>query len=297
MIGAVLAAVGLGGLPDSAAERAALKARDLRAAAEAEAAELNRLEQLSFAAREARRARVAELDKQHADHERRLADALAADAFGSTGVLLSSIRSWRQQPSRGLVEIAAKSLRKLDVRSSEQLGQPLRRLTAALAFVKTFVDERPELASVFADESAFVGVYTVGGQIAEAGDRLTSAALSSNVVEAEIALRDLERAVHARAVDSVTEPSAKQRAAWQAQIESGRDSDFAARKLQQNDAERVTAFATLEEEPSPRPSEPDQSDAAWEAETTAFARLAEQQSHFDRLAAEQNAPRAVQSRT
>ena len=293
MIGAMLAAVGIGRIPDTAAERVALKARDLRTAAEAEAAELNRLEQLSFATREARRARVTELEQQHAEHERRLADALAADVFSSTGVLLTSIRSWRQQPSRGLVEIAAKSLRKLDARSREQLGQPLRRLMLAIAFTKTFVDERPELASVFSDEAVLTGAYSVGGQIAEAGDRFTSAALASNVVEAEIALRDLERAVHARAVDSVTEPSAKQSAAWHAQIESGRDSDFTARKVEQGGERRKADSSALDTESATSEAaaeleqRADESDQVFEQDTE----------HFRRLAAEMNAPRAVQSRT
>ena len=277
-------------LPASKADRDALRARHHAEAKAAEATELDRLERLQVEAREARRARDAEIEAAHVARDRELADRLAEDIFVKSPVLLTALRSWRQAPSRGLVDIAATQLRKLEARSQNELGQPLRRLLPALVFAKTLVDERPELASLFCEESFFTGTFGLCAQIAGANDRLLNAALRGDVVGADNALRELETAFSERVSGDVAEPTERQSARWQALLASGRDSDFSARTAEHREQHHVEDTAALVAEVET----PEAAQEQFDIETERLARFASRAytndtTHFDRLAAEQTA--------
>jgi hypothetical protein len=288
-------------LPASKAERDVQRTRDHAAAKAAEATTLDQLERLQVSAREARRARDAEIQAAHVARDRDLADKIAEDIFVKSPVLLTAIRSWRQAPSRGLVEIAATQLRKLEARSQNELGQPLRRLLPALVFAKTLADERPELASLFCEESFFTGVFGLCAQIAGANDRLLNAALGGDVVGADNALRELETAFSERVIGDVAGATARQLAKWQALLASGRESDLTARAAAVHAQHQAEDVSSLEAEQAAGADEA--SDEQYALETERLARFASRAykndtTHFDRLAAEQAAgPATAPDRT
>lgn len=295
-------------LPASKAERDAQKIADDAADERAHAAVLARLEQETAAEYREHAARREARVAAHTARDRELADALAVDVYKSP--LRTALSEWRKSPGRADVNRAMAAIREHEARALLELGCSLRPLTPALAFAAGMVDAKPELAAAFAERDFFAGSWGFiggGARIAEASYRFLTAALASNVVAAEDALYDIERAMHARLEGRASAtPTAEHVALWQAQLESGRDVDFDERcETIKPTYVTVAPHLASASEPEVEDAEEPESDPDFDAETEALVAAAKKRSegtppdtyHFDRLAAEQLAGRAVQSRT
>lgn len=283
MIGAILGAVGLAGLPDVKAERDAKRAADLAAAAAAEARELARLEQLQAAARNARREADAKIEAEHEAHERKLADAFAAEVFPA---LVAAIGSWADEPGRAKLPPLIKLVQAANARGVEQLGDlanvggPVPTDWPALAFIARALPSRPDLYCVRNLRDTVHGLSSA----------VLRSALAGNAPGLESALFALEEqvedfiAAHPRHA-----PESQHREAWTAITTSGRPSDRTAR-LAAIGARVAAAVAVdhavaAQSQAQPAPVDDDETDEHFAADTA----------HFERLAAEMSAPRAVQS--
>lgn len=295
-------------LPASKAERDASKVADDAADERAHAAVLAQLKQATATEHREHMARREAREAALVARERELADALAADLFKSP--LRSALVEWRKAPGRADVNRAMLAIREHEARAQRELGCSLRPVTAALAFAAGMVDKTPELAAAFAEPDFFAGSWGfigVGAKLAEASVRFQRASLAENVVAAEDALYDIERSIHAQLEGRArATPTAEQTAIWQAQLESGRDGDFDQRReaLKPTYVPVPSHLASSTEADESDAEQADQPDDAFDAETAALTRVAKRRdegtlpdtSHFDRLAAEQLAPGAVQHR-
>lgn len=277
----------------TAAQLEADRAAAIAAADRAEQAALTIAEQAAVAAREEARTKRAAAEAAKIAGLKASADAFAVDFFAAVVPIMSA---WRASTSREQAAKLVVQLQRLGERSLSDLGQPIRNSLPAIAMAASFAEEEPNLRAVFGARDFFLGDFA-NQQLGEAAGALIKA---KSAIVAEQALRQLELVLTLRVDASApVSPTSKELAVWAAQLASGRDSDLTERlrAVHADTSHDVADFdLELEEEPAPRAPEPDQSDAEFDAETAAFARLAEQREHFDRLAAEQSAPRAVQPR-
>lgn len=298
-------------LPADKAARDAAKIAADAADAKSHAAELAQLEQATATEYREHAARLEARAAAHVARERELANSHAVDVFQSP--LRSALIEWRKTQSRADVNRAMAAIREFEARIQSELGCSLRPVTAALAFAAGMVDKKPELVAAFAEPDFFAGSWGfigVGAKLAEASARFQRASLAENTVAAEDALFDIERAIHAQLEGrTIAKPTAEQVATWRAQLESGRDADFDQRReaIKPTYVPVPSHLASLTEADESEADQPDdERDAAFDAETAALTRAVPKRrdegtppdtAHFDRLAAEQLAPRAVQQRT
>lgn len=296
-------------LPESKKERDELRARTLTAINTSRVTELDRLEREAVAVRERGRADEQATHAVHDAADREHADALARDVFAKPLLTLSR---WRKTQSREDVRTLVGELRDLNARAVYKLGEGLRPITAALLMAQLFAEEAPALIAQISAPPFFEGAFGFGGQLLDLSSGALTNALTGNVLATEDALRRLELQINNAALAANDVPTERQKAKWLAQLESGRDRDFSERLRALGEQHKAEDFAALEaapqDEPASKPEAGDdaESDADFDAETEALARLAQSKKvddlpahdteHFDRLAAEQRAPRAVPQR-
>jgi hypothetical protein len=278
----------------TAAQLEADRVASITAADSAERAALAVAEQAAVAAREQGRATRAAAEAAKAAGLKTNADAFAVDFFAAVVPIMTA---WRASTSREHAAKLIAQLQRFGGRSLADLGQPIRNSLPAIAMAASFAEEEPNLRAVFGARDFFLGDFA-NQQLGETAGALIKA---KSAIVAEQALRQLELALTLRVEASTpVAPTSKELAVWAAQLASGRESDLTERlrAVHADSAHDVADFDVELDvvEPTSRDAEPEQSDDDFDAETEALARLAEQQTHFDRLAGEQNAPRAVQSR-
>jgi len=301
-------------LPRSKKERDALKAATLRQAEQAKQAKLSRLEAEAVAAREEHRAAESATIAAHEAADRQSETELARDIFAAGGdssnpTLCWALKCWRTGGQRKHVQIAINLLRGFSERAALETGESLTASVPAVAFARTLVNERPGLRAIFGQPDFFEGSW-VDQRVLESSAAVFKA---RDVVTAEAALRALELVLHSKLEADADEPTSKEVATWEARVSSSTSSGYNQRlRALRQAAQDVHFTQSMQLGPTPSPAtdtnddsvstEAQESDADFDAQTEALVSLGRKQDetlpvhdteHFDRLASEQLAPRAV----